>query len=100
MATRDLRKAQRIAVELPMRLTLANGEAFDIRTWDFSDSGVFVAVDQEIMDKATVNSIVRVQFQGTNHTPPIVSAKVLRKTDKGLALVLQDTLVDGDAPNK
>ena len=96
-AERDQRKAQRIAVELPMQITAANGEKFDIQTWDFSDSGVFVAVDEARQALMPVNSIVQVQFQGTNHTPPIVSAKVIRATSKGVALQLRDTLREGSA---
>ena len=97
MSERDQRKAQRIAVELPMKLTLANGEVFEINTWDFSDNGVFLKVDEAIRDQATVNSIVRVQFQGTNYKPPVMSAKIVRVAEKGLALQLKETLIAGDA---
>ena len=97
MSQRDMRKSHRIAVELPMKLTLASGENYEIRTWDFSSSGVFVAASEEVLSKATVNSIVRIQFQGTNYTPPIMSAKIIRVTENGVALVLQETLIEGDA---
>lgn len=99
MAERDQRKSQRIAVELPMKLTLANGEVFEINTWDFSDNGVFLNVDETIRNQATVNSIVRVQFQGTNYKPPVMSAKIVRVAEKGLALELKETLIAGDAAN-
>lgn len=98
MAERDLRKSQRIAVELPMKLTLANGDCHEIKTWDFSDSGVFLSVNDSIRKLATVNSIVRIQFQGTNFTPPVMSAKIVRVAEHGIALVLRDMLVPGDAP--
>jgi hypothetical protein len=97
MSQRDMRKSHRIAVELPMKLTLANGESHEIRTWDFSSSGVFITANAEVLTSATVNSIVRIQFQGTNYTPPVLSAKIVRIADNGLALVLQDTLIEGDA---
>jgi hypothetical protein len=98
MSERDNRKSQRIAVELPMKLTLAGGESFTIKTWDFSDSGVFIENTENINELATVNSIVRIQFQGTNYTPPVMSAKVVRVTDAGIALILKDTLIEGNAP--
>lgn len=97
MAERDSRKSQRIAVELPMKLTLANGDCHEIKTWDFSDSGVFLSVTDAIREDATVNSIVRIQFQGTNFTPPVMSAKIVRIAEHGIALVLKDMLVPGDA---
>jgi hypothetical protein len=83
-----------------MKLTLASGDVFEISTWDFSDNGVFITTDTEISSLATVNSIVRIQFQGTNFTPPVMAAKVLRVTDSGIALQLKDTLKPGDAPER
>jgi len=97
MSDRDLRKSQRIAVELPMKLTAATGEEFVIRTWDFSDKGVFLTVSDDVLEYALVDSVVKIQFQGTNFKPPVMVAKVIRTTDKGIALELRDTLVEGDA---
>ena len=97
MAERDLRKAQRIAAELPMKLTLPTGESFVIKTWDFSSSGVFLEVNNEILALASAQAIVEVQFQGTNYRPPVMSAQIVRITEKGIALVLKDTVVEGDA---
>jgi len=100
MAERDLRKAQRIAAELPMKLTFASGHAFIIKRWDFSSNGVFLDVNDDILALAIPNDIVEVQFQGTNHRPPVMSAQIIRITEKGLALSLKDTLIEGDAePN-
>lgn len=97
MAERDQRKAQRISVELPMQLTLDNGEQFQIKTWDFSANGVYLIADDTIRNRAEVDASVQVQFQGTNYTPPVLSAKIIRITNTGLALQLQETLIQGDA---
>lgn len=97
MAERDLRKAQRIAAELPMKITLPSGASFVIKTWDFSSSGVFLDVNAEVLALAELNSMVEVQFQGTNHRPPVMSAQIVRIADSGIALVLKDTVIVGDA---
>jgi hypothetical protein len=83
-----------------MAVTTADGTVFDIKTWDFSDNGVFIAADTLTLENITVNSVVHIQFQGTNFTPPVMSAKVLRVTDSGIALQLKDTLKPGDAPER
>ncbi len=97
MSDRDLRKSQRIAVELPMKLIAADGESFIINTWDFSDNGVFLTNTEKTLKHIHLNSIVHVQFQGTDHTPPILSAKVIRVGENGIGLELKETVVPGDA---
>ena len=98
MSDRDLRKSQRIAVELPMKLIAADGESFIINTWDFSDKGVFLPISEETRKHVHLNSIVHIQFQGTDHTPPVLSAKVVRVGDSGIGIELKDTIIPGDAP--
>jgi len=95
MLGRTLRQSQRIAVELPMKIIMPDGGSFDIHTWDFSDSGVFLKTTDEVKQAATVNSIVFVQFQGTNFKPPVMTAKIVRCTEVGIALALIDTASEG-----
>jgi len=97
MAERDLRKAQRIAAELPMKVTLDDGSHHVIKTWDFSSSGVFIEATADILARAQTDALVQVQFQGTNYTPPIMTARIIRVTEKGLALKLEETVQEGDA---
>ncbi|WP_320827639.1 PilZ domain-containing protein [Reinekea sp.] len=95
MDGKTFRQAQRIAVELPIKMTTLNGLSFDIHTWDFSSNGVLLMATDAVRHAIAVNSIVRVQFQGTNFRPPVMNAKVVRYTDAGLALTLLDTEVEG-----
>ncbi len=81
-----------------MKLIAADGTSFIINTWDFSDNGVFLSANEENLKHIHLNSVVHVQFQGTEHTPPVVSAKVMRVGETGIGLELQETIVPGDAP--
>ncbi|WP_320827641.1 PilZ domain-containing protein [Reinekea sp.] len=95
MLGKNFRHAQRIAVELPIKMTTSDGVCFDTKTWDFSNSGVFLIASDAVKRAALIHSIVRVQFQGTNFRPPVMSAMVVRYTEVGLALILLDTEIAG-----
>lgn len=95
MKGKIFRQSQRIAVELPIKLTTTDGISFDILTWDFSNSGLLLRASDAAKQAAVEGSIVRVQFQGTNHRPPVMTAKVVRCSEIGIALILLDTEVEG-----
>lgn len=97
MKKNDSRRAQRIAATLPMKLSCSDGKSFEITTWDFSDNGVFLEVEDAVRHHLSVNAKVNLQFQNTNFEPPIVSATVVRMTNSGIALELKETIKDGHA---
>lgn len=97
MIEKDQRQAQRIAVELPMQVETMTGEVFLIQTWDFSASGVFLAVDDLVKQQFSMDDTVKIQFQGTNYTPPVIKARVMRITNTGIGLKIEEELVPGDA---
>ena len=76
-------------------MIMPDGVSFEIHTWDFSDTGVLLMATEAVKQAATVNSIVFVQFQGTNFKPPVMTAKIVRCTEVGIALVLLDTAAEG-----
>lgn len=100
MFEKDQRKSQRIAVELPMQVETTAGDVFLIKTWDFSASGVFLAIDATVKQQFAMDDTVKLQFQGTNYTPPVIQARVIRITDTGIGLKIEDELVPGDADSK
>lgn len=97
MIDKDQRQAQRIAVELPMQIETMSGEVFLIQTWDFSASGVFLAVEDSVKHQFLMDDTVKLQFQGTNYTPPVIKARVVRITNTGIGLKIEEELVPGDA---
>jgi len=70
------------------------------RSFDFSEGGVYVILEEEQSNLLNIGNIVRVQFQGLNYTPPIMTAEVVRKDTLGCGLLLIDTYKLGEAPDE
>ncbi|TCS40339.1 PilZ domain-containing protein [Reinekea marinisedimentorum] len=96
MQNSDRRYAQRIAVELPTQITTRGGRVLNVHTWDFSDKGAYVAMTEEEAGSIDLGSYVTIQLTGTNYETPSLSAEVIRKTERGIALKLE--LEDEDFP--
>lgn len=97
MIEKDQRKAQRIAVELPAQITTENSTVLHAHTWDFSDNGVYVSLDENEIEMVPLHSKVKIQLIGTNYDTPILSGEVVRVTVRGIAIHLEDVLEEGNA---
>lgn len=93
---REQRTSHRIAVELPIQLTLGDN-VWSIHTWDISDNGVYIAMDESDSEAIELHAEVTIQLIGTNYQTPILSATVVRKTPRGIAIKLTGTVTSGDA---
>lgn len=81
--SKDLRTSQRINLEAPIKLMLDNGNDFECQSFNFSDKGLYVSLDSEQLTNMEMGTIIRVQFQGMNYTPPVATAELVRKDSQG-----------------
>lgn len=82
--SRDLRTSQRINLEAPIKLMLDDGSEIECRSFNFSDKGLYVLLDSDQIASMDMGTILRVQFQGMNYTPPIATAEIVRKDSQGI----------------
>ena len=97
MNTTNDRKFQRVNLSAPISIFMNEEVKIIARSFDFSEGGVYVILEEEQSSLLNIGNIVRVQFQGLNYTPPIMTAEVVRKDRLGCGLLLLDTYKLGDA---
>lgn len=76
--SKDHRKSQRINFEAPIKLFFSDGKVLECHSFNFSDNGLYANLEPAITSMLGLGTIVRVQFQGLNYTPPIVTSEVVR----------------------
>jgi len=94
------RKFQRVNLNAPISILANEQPKIIARSFDFSEGGVYVILEEDQISKLEIGDIVRVQFQGLNYTPPIMTAEVVRKDQLGCGMLLIDTYKSGDAPDE
>ncbi|MCJ8311873.1 MAG: PilZ domain-containing protein [Saccharospirillaceae bacterium] len=94
------RQFQRVNLNAPISILMNDKPTITARSFDFSEGGVYIILEEAQSLLLNIGSIVRVQFQGLNFTPPIMTAEVVRKDKLGCGLLLIDTYKLGEAPDE
>ncbi|BCE01016.1 PilZ domain-containing protein [Marinicellulosiphila megalodicopiae] len=89
------RQFQRVNLNAPISILCNNQPDIIARSFDFSENGVYVILEEDQSSHLNIGNIVRIQFQGLNYTPPVMTAEVVRKDRLGCGLLLLDTYQDG-----
>ena len=83
---KELRQFSRTPINLVVQLTFPDGKVIEAGTWDISDGGISVNLDQGIPFEWPVNTELKAQVTGLPVEGPIIPLKIIRINQGRLAL--------------
>lgn len=91
----EKRRSQRVNLKAPIQVMFPNGPSYSSYSYDFSESGLYLQIDKDKLSDFQPGTLIRVQFQGLNYTPPVMTAKVVRTDSTGVGVMLIETFQEG-----
>jgi hypothetical protein len=82
----EKRTASRVTLEAPIKLTNQDGVDYFVNSYDFSDTGLFVGLEELSANEFPIGTLLQVQYQELSYEAPVVRGEVVRHANGGIGI--------------